>query len=97
MAKEPTAADAVGLDLSRFPVADRFGFVNYQRSFPIPDNVAQRLNDMHIVVHGHDLDGSGAYDGVESSLSGLIGMSVPLEAELPVACGPLTGFLRNLG
>ena len=41
---------------------------------------------MHIVVHGHDLDGSGAYDGPE----GYLGAGVPLEAELPMACGEIT-------
>ncbi len=86
-----------GLDLSRFPVADQFGFVAYQRTFTIPDNIAERLGDMHIVVHGHDLNGNGTYDGPSSSLSDLVGAPVPLEAELPVACGPLNGFVRSFG
>ena len=86
-----------GLDLARFPVADQFGLARYQRSFPIPDDIAQRLDEMHIVVHGHDLNGNGTYDGELSSLSPLVGAPVPLEAELPVACGPLSGFLRNFG
>jgi hypothetical protein len=86
-----------GLDLSRFPVADQHGFVNYRRTFAIPDGIAARLADMHIVVHGHDLNGNGTYDGELSSLSPLAGAPVPLEAELPVACGPLGGSVRTFG
>ncbi len=86
-----------GLDLTRFPVANRLGLVNYQRTFTIPDDIADRLDEMHIVVHGHDLNGNGEYDGPLSSLTPLVGAPVPLEAELPVACGPLSGFVRNFG
>ena len=86
-----------GLDLSRFPVADRFGLMSYQRTLTVPDDVAARLGDMHIVIHGHDLNGNGTYDGQASSLSALVGVPVPLEAELPVACGPLNGFARTIG
>lgn len=85
-----------GLDLSRFPVAGPAGFVTYDRTITIPHSVSDRLGEMHIVVHGHDLNGNGVYDGPASSLSALVGAPVPLEAELPVACGPLAGFVRNL-
>ncbi len=86
-----------GLDLSRFPSAGRTGFLYYSRTFNIPTEVANRLDEHHIVVHGHDLNGNGAYDGPLSSLSPLVGAPVPLEAELPVACGPLSGFARTFG
>jgi hypothetical protein len=79
-----------GLDLSRFPVANRAGMVVYTRTFSIPMSVAERLGELHIVVHGADLNGNGRYDGAVSSLSTLVGAPVPLEAELPVACGPIT-------
>lgn len=78
-----------GLDLSRFPTANRAGFVIYSRTFSIPTAIADRLGEMHIVVHGNDLNGNGTYDGPSSSLSALVGAEVPLEAELPVACGPI--------
>jgi hypothetical protein len=78
-----------GLDLSRFPVANRAGLVTYSRTFSIPMSVAERLGQLHIVVHGADLNGNGTYDGVASSLSAVVGATVPLEAELPVACGPI--------
>ena len=86
-----------GLDLSRFPVAGRAGTVSYQRTIAVPENVAQRLADMHVVVHGHDLNRNGTYDGPLSSLSSVIGAPVPLEAELPVACGALSGSSRTFG
>lgn len=78
-----------GLDLSRFPTANRAGFLTYSRTFSIPMSVAERLGELHIVIHGSDLNGNGVYDGVRSSLSDLIGATVPLEAELPVLCGPI--------
>jgi hypothetical protein len=78
-----------GLDLARFPVANRAGLVTYSRTFSIPMSVAERLGQLHIVVHGADLNGNGTYDGVASSLSAVVGATVPLEAELPVACGPI--------
>jgi hypothetical protein len=78
-----------GLDLSRFPNAGRTGFLFYSRTFTIPTEVADRLADHHIVVHGHDLNGNGVYDGELSSLTDVVGAPVPLEAELPVACGAL--------
>lgn len=85
-----------GLALGRFPVANRLGFLQYHRSFDIPDEIARRLDEMHIVVHGHDLNGNGTYDGELSPLSDVVGAPVPLEAELPVACGPLDGFVRSI-
>ena len=78
-----------GLALDRFPVANRAGFVTYQRTIDIPADVAETLDNHHIVVHGHDLNGNGVYDGPSSSLSDVVGADVPLEAELPVACGTL--------
>ena len=81
-----------GLDLARFPVANRAGFVTYSRTFSIPVAVADRLGDLHIVVHGHNLNGNGTYDGESSSLSALVGAEVPLEAERPGACGPINAL-----
>jgi hypothetical protein len=78
-----------GLDLSRYPVANAAGYLTYSRTFSIPLSVAERLGQLHIVIHGSDLNGNGVYDGVRSSLSDLVGATVPLEAELPVACGPI--------
>ena len=80
-----------GLDLSRFPVASQAGTLTYQRTITIPADVARSLGSLHVVIHGADLDGDHAYDGRLSTLSDLVHAPVPLEAELPVACGALTG------
>lgn len=76
---------AAGFKLSTASVADAAGNLTYSRTFKIPQKIAADLSDLHVVVHGLDLNGSHAYDGKESSL----GMGIPLEAELPVACGPI--------
>ncbi|MDP8987450.1 MAG: hypothetical protein M3N11_03790 [Actinomycetota bacterium] len=82
-------SDALALD--RFPTASRGGTVHYNRVVELPADVADALDRLHIVVHGADLNGNGAYDfdAGTSSLSGLVGAPVPLEAELPVACGTI--------
>lgn len=82
-------SDALALD--RFPVANRAGVLHYNREFTIPSEFADALGELHIVVHGEDLNDNGEYDfgPGKSSLSGPVGADVPLEAELPVACGTI--------
>ena len=82
-------SDALALD--RFPVAKRSGVLTYNRRFAIPTEFAHSLGQLHIVVHGEDLNDNGEYDfgPGTSSLSGAVGSPVPLEAELPVACGTI--------
>ncbi len=75
---------ASGLALDRMPIAKQNGLLRYKRTFEIPTTLASRLDELHIVVHGEDLDGDGAYGGRTTALG------APLEAELPVACGELT-------
>jgi hypothetical protein len=72
---------ASGLALERMPVTKQNGLLRYNRTFEIPTNLASRLDELHIVVHGEDLNGDGAYGGRTTALG------APLEAELPVACG----------
>lgn len=92
------------LDLSRAPMANQAGVTFYRRVIPIRDEVgpgeigipravADNLANFHIVVHGADLNGTGTYDfgPGTSSLSAVVGAPVPLEAELPVACGRIRG------
>jgi hypothetical protein len=76
---------ASALDLGRAPVANRGGTLVYNRNIPIPTDVRENLDDLHIVVHGADLNGDGQYGGRTTVLG------VPIEAELPVACGELDG------
>lgn len=86
-----SAAFVDALALDRFPVADDSGDLHYDRTFTIPEEFAESLDELHIVVHGQDLDDDGEYtlDAGESSLSEAVGSPVPLEAELPVACGTI--------
>lgn len=69
------------LALDRFPVGRRSGTLHYQRTLTVPRALASRLDELHVVVHGHDLDRDGRYGGRTTALK------APLEGELPVACG----------
>jgi len=82
---EGDTSAAAGFNLETAPVADEDGNLFYQREIKIKGNVAANLENLHIVVHGEDLNDSGMYDGPESTL----GMGILLEAELPVACGTI--------
>ncbi len=76
---------AAGFNLEVAVRADGSGHIDYTRTFTIPKAVAKDIANLHVVIHGADLDGSRAYDGEPSSL----GMGIPLEAELPVSCGTI--------
>ena len=80
------------LALDRFPVASADGVLSYQRIFRMPLEVSSRLEAKHIVIHGVDLNGNGAYEGRTTALG------APLEADLPVACGEIDpGFEFGFG
>ncbi len=76
---------AAGFNLEVAVEADGRGHIDYTRTFTIPKDVAKDIANLHVVIHGADLDGSRAYDGAISSLE----MGIPLEAELPVSCGTI--------
>ena len=76
---------ASGLALDRFATANMFGTLHYQRTILVPREVARDIAGKHVVIHGEDLDGNGAYGGRITALG------APLEAELPVACGEIAG------
>ena len=77
-----TSADSV-LARDRFPVARKNGTMTYTRRITVPRKLAGRLDELHIVIHGQDIDGNGKYEGRTTALG------APLEGELPVACGEL--------
>lgn len=84
---------AAGLSLETAPVADRKGTLRYQRVIlDVPADVVDELENMHIVIHGEDLDDDGMYDP-----GPITALGAPLEAELPVACGELNGDRRDRG
>ena len=65
------------------PVAKENGLLKFKRTFDIPARYADRLDELHVVVHGADLNGDSMYGGRTTALG------APLEGELPVACGSL--------
>lgn len=82
---EGDASPASGLAVERYPVSAD-GTYSYMRVFDIPQDVADNLGNLAVVLHGADLDGSGAYDGEKrSSLTD----DLPFEATVPAACGEL--------
>ncbi len=80
-----TDAGAAALNLATAPVATSAGTIDYTRTFQIPGKFAAHLSELHVVIHGADLNGINGYDGVDGSL----GAGIPLEAEIPVSCGAI--------
>ena len=81
------------LAVDRFPVANEDGTLTYDRTFGVPANVADRLEEFAIVQHGVDLNGNGVYDEEAAGPSDL-DPSLPQEATLPANCGviePVSG------
>jgi hypothetical protein len=80
-----TSADSA-LALTRFPVADGNGNINYSRTFSVSNSVAQSIQNGEVVVvqHGIDINGNGKYDGSKASS---VDSSVPFEATVPTDCG----------
>ncbi|MEX1177998.1 MAG: hypothetical protein WEB09_06015 [Nitriliruptor sp.] len=78
-----TSADS-GLAVDRFPTS---GTLDYERTFELPQDVADNLSSLHVVVHAVDLDDSGEIGdfGTPSSLD----PELDIEATVPAACGQL--------
>ncbi len=86
---DATPASALAVD--RFPVANQLDTLLYARVLKIgrdiPAEVGYDLSEYHIVVHGIDINGNGAYD-FDAGVSSL-DPSLPLEATIPAACGEI--------
>lgn len=77
--------ESYALAIDSFPVADGGGY-EYSRTIDVPEELADNMENMIIVVHGIDIDGSGEYDGdAVSSLD----PELPLEATIPAGCATL--------
>ncbi|MEZ5228499.1 MAG: hypothetical protein R2710_18050 [Acidimicrobiales bacterium] len=50
-----------------FPTADADGNYSYLETFTITPEQARDFGNLHFVIHGIDIDGSGAYDGEKRS------------------------------
>ncbi len=84
---------ASGLAVSRFPVANEGGALQYTRTFRIPAKVANNLGKFAVVQHGVDLNGNGAYD-FESAGASELDPSLPQEATIPANCGVINPIGR---
>ena len=82
---EGDTSAASALALERYPVANEDGSYTYERTFTLDTEVPD-LSDAHVVLHGIDIDNSGAYDGDKESS---IAPGVPFEATVPAACGEI--------
>jgi len=80
-----------GLAVDRFPVADKRGRIDYERTFWVgknfPRKVANNIEDFHVVVHGIDTNNNDVYDF--SAGKSDLDPSLPEEATVPAACGLL--------
>jgi hypothetical protein len=72
------------LAVDRFPTS---GTLDYQRTIELPQDVADNLSSLHVVVHATDINDSGEIgdSGTESSLD----PELDIEATAPAACGQL--------
>ena len=84
---EMTPDDALAVD--RMPVSDANGTLSYERTFTVDAEVAKNIDSLHIVSHGVDFDGSGAYDGDRKSD---LDETLPAEATDPAVCGELVAM-----
>lgn len=81
---------ASGLAVDRFPLANKSGELDYERTFTIGENfprkIARNLEDFQVVVHGIDANENDMYDFGSLGKSDL-DPSLPQEATIPAACG----------
>ena len=80
---------ASGLAVDRFLTANKQGKLRYERTFTVgvdfPAEVANNLDEHHVVIHGIDVNSNRAYD-FDAGTSAL-DSNLPLEADLPATCG----------
>lgn len=80
---------AAALNVALHPKADAEGEIHYRRTFTVDPAMAAAITDFHIVQHGIDIDGSGAYDGAKESELFPVGAGVPFEITVPATCGQI--------
>ncbi|UQA96781.1 hypothetical protein [Streptomyces halobius] len=83
-----TSADS-GLAVDRMPKADTEGKLSYERTLTVSQDVADHIQDLHVVQHGIDPNGDKTYDfGVGKSD---LDPKLPQEATAPAVCGLVEG------
>lgn len=77
--------ESYALAITSFPVAAD-GAYTYSRTIEVPQELADDMENMIVVVHGIDIDESGEYDGAAPSS---LDPELPLEATIPAGCATL--------
>lgn len=72
------------LAVERFPTYES----SYTRTIELSDEVANDLNNLHVVIHGVDVNGNGEYD-MDGAGPSPLDESLPFEATMPAVCGTL--------
>lgn len=79
-----------GLAVDRMPVADEDGGLSYERTIEVSQDVADHIEDLHVVQHGIDVNDNGEYDMDGAGVSEL-DPELPQEATAPASCGMVEG------
>ena len=78
------------LAVERFPTS---ATLDYQRTIELPEDVANDLSSLHLVVHATDLNGDGEIgpveDGDGNQIPSSLNEDLPIEATAPAACGQI--------
>ncbi|MEU6083662.1 hypothetical protein [Streptomyces sp. NPDC047108] len=78
-----------GLAVDRMPAADARGHLTYERTLTVSQDVAEHLQDLHIVQHGIDPNGNKKYDFGKGKSE--LDAKLPQEATAPAVCGIVEG------
>ncbi|GGO87119.1 hypothetical protein [Wenjunlia tyrosinilytica] len=78
-----------GLAVDRMPNADSTGHLSYERTIAVSQDVADHIQDLHIVQHGIDPNKNGKYDFGKGKSE--LDPKLPQEATAPTDCGEVEG------
>ncbi|MEV6316950.1 CHRD domain-containing protein [Streptomyces sp. NPDC051776] len=78
-----------GLAVDRMPAADDRGNLSYERTIAVSQDVAEHIQDLHIVQHGIDPNGNNEYDFGKGKSE--LDAKLPQEATAPADCGIVEG------
>lgn len=81
------------LAVDRMPTADQDSRVSYIRNLAadqLPDGTAAAIRNLHVVLHGMDINGNEEYD-FDANGESELDPEIPFEATVPAACGIITG------
>lgn len=82
-----------GLAVDRMPAADDDGRISYSRTLTadqLPQGTAAAIRNLHVVLHGIDINDNGEYD-FDANGESELDPEIPFEATVPAACGIVSG------